>query len=359
MVLEYRVRRLFFYQGFFSRSHLTLKSYFYPESVDVTDIDVLGIRFSTSFNPEVTICECKSGESNGIVDRILWLLGLSKYFAASNSLVVRKVIPAKIKHFAQEVGVVPVDYARLAELEKQIEIPSNFSGSCDYEFYEPRIQKYYQNIKDDPQLSKVYWFLRSRFWYTENSTRMKQAITALEMLSKNPKSESLRWLIYEATILLSLSLVYLCREIFSFSESERSEYIRNLLTTGVGSPEFSKRVLDATYGIIVAMVKERSGESEKIDYEKLQIPPPDYASALTDLATRMLQRPMTSIQVPRFLDFTCHEFLFKNKKMEQGDIERLFPSETDMVAKLAKNVAKFVVDKKGIPEEYFSDLMAF
>ncbi len=209
--------------------------------------------------------------------------GLSRYLEASNSFVVRKTIPSKVKRFAQELNVLPVDYARLTELEKQIGIPSNFLGSCNYEFYEPRIQKYYQSIKDDPQLSKVYWFLRSRFWFTDNSTRMKQTITALEMLAKNPKPEASRWLIYEASILLSLSLVYLCQEIFSFTDLERSEYIVNLLTTGIGSPDFSKKVLDATYGIIVAKTKEKFGEIEKIDYDKLRIPPPDYASVFDRL----------------------------------------------------------------------------
>lgn len=358
-LLEYRIKKLFFYQGFLSRNHLTLRSYFYPETVDVTDIDVLGVRFSSNFNPEVVICECKTGESDGTVDRILWLGGLSRYFAASYSMIIRKNIPAKIKRFAQEAGIVPIDYSRLLELEKNNEVPSAFLGSCDYAHYEPRIPKYYQNVKDDPQLSKIYWFLRSRYWYTENSGRMKQSITALQMLSKNPKPEASRWLIYEASVLLSLSLIYLCRELFPLSESERPEYIRNLLTAGVGSPEFSKKVLDATYGLIAAIEKDRTGKTSSIDYSNLRIPPPEYSNTLIDLATRMIQRPTISPHVPRFLDFVCFEFLFKNRKIDVEKVKEVFPLGTDMIAKLSKNVTKFVVENGNIPESMFENLMEF
>jgi hypothetical protein len=358
-LLEYRTKNLFFFQGFLSRNHLTLRSYFYPEAVDVTDIDAIGVRFSSNFNPEVVICECKSGESNGTVDRILWLAGLSRYFDASSSMIIRKVIPAKIKRFAQEVGVIPIDYARLLELEKTNGVPSIFLGSCDYDYYEPRAQKYYRSVKDDPQISKIYWFLRSRYWYTENPGRMKQTITALQILSKNPKPEASRWLAYEAFILFSLSLVYLCRDLFPLSESERPEYINNLLTTGVGSPEFSKKVLDATFGLVAAIERDRTGKSSSIDYSKLKIPPPEYSASLIDLATRMIQRPIVSTNVPRFLDFICFEFLFKDRKIDVGKVKELFPSETEMIAKLGKNVAKFVVDHGNIPESMFENLMEF
>lgn len=358
-LLEYRVKKLFFYQGFLSRNNLTLRSYFYPETVDVTDIDVLGVRFSSNFNPEVVICECKSGESDGTVDRVLWLGGLSRYFGTSDSMIIRRVIPAKIKRFAQEAGIIPIDYARLLELEKNNEIPSTFLGSCDYDYYESRIHKYYQNVKDDPSLSRIYWFLRSRYWYTENSGRMKQTITALQMLSKNPKPEASQWLVYEASILLSLSLLYLCHELFPLSESERPEYLMNLLTTGVGSPEFSKKVLDATYGLIAAIERDRTGKTSSIDYSNLKIPPPEYSSSLIDLVTRMVQRPTISTHVPRFLDFICFESLFRNRKIDVEKVKELFPSDLEMIAKLSKNVAKFVIDNGNIPESMFKNLMEF
>ena len=260
IILEYRVKKLLFYQGYFSRNHLTLRSYFYPDIVDVTDIDAVGIRFTPNFSPEVVVCECKSGDSNGTVDRILWLAGLSEYFTASSSMIIRKAIPAKIKRFAQDVGITPIDYSRLMEIEKNNGIPATFLGSNDYEYYEPRIQQYYQNFKDDPHLSKIYWFLRSRYWYSENSARVKQTITVLKMLSSNTKPEAIRWLAYEASILFSLSLVYLCKELFPLTEKERPEYINNLLITGVGSPEYSKKVLSATYGLIASIEKEKTGK---------------------------------------------------------------------------------------------------
>ncbi len=359
IILEYRIKKLLFHQGYLSRNHLTLRSFFYPDTVDVTDIDAIGIRFATNFNPEIVICECKSGDADGTVDRILWLAGLSKYFSASNSMIVRKAIPAKIKRFAQDIGIIPIDYARLIEIEKNNEIPADFLGSNDYEYYEPRIQKYYEGLKDDPHLSRIYWFLRSRYWYMENSARLKQAITALRMLSANTKPEASRWLAYECSILFSLALVNLCRELFPLSQKERPEYINNLLITGVGSPEYSKKVLSAVYGLVASSEREKKGKKSRLDYSDIKIPPPEYSPPLIDLVERMVQKAAVSVEVPRFLDFVCFEFLFKGKKIDEKVIGEFFPTNTSLIAKMSKNTAKFIMDNSGISEDIYKNLMDF
>ncbi len=75
--------------------------------------------------------------------------------------------------------------------------------------------------------------------------------------------------------------------------------------------------------------------------------------SLIDLTNRLLAKPMVSIQVPRFLDFICNEFLFRKMTVEQENLRNLFPSDTNLLSKLAKNVGRFIIDKKGIPEEFF------
>jgi hypothetical protein len=359
IILEYRIKKLLFYQGYLSRNHLTLRSYFYPDTVDVTDIDAVGFRFTSNFDPEILICECKSGDSDGTVDRILWLVGLSEYFSASSSIIVRKAIPAKIKHFAQDVGIIPIDYARLKEIEKNNGVPSGFLGSCDYEYYEPRIQKYYLDLKDNPHLSKIYWFLRSRYWYSENSARLKQTITALKMMAANAKPEPIRWLTYEASILFSLSLVNLCRDLFPLTETERPEFVNNLLITGVGSPEYSKKVLGAAYGLLASVDREKKGKATKVSYDDLKIPPPEYATSLIELVERMIQKPSVSVEVPRFLDFIFFEFLFKDKTIDEKVVKELFPANTSLVAKMGKNITKFIVDNTGISENLYKNLVDF
>jgi len=73
----------------------------------------------------------------------------------------------------------------------------------------------------------------------------------------------------------------------------------------------------------------------------------------------MIQRPTISTHVPRFLDFVCFEFLFKNRKIDVEKVKELFPSDADMIAKLSKNVTKFVVDSGNFPESMFENLMEF
>ena len=359
IILEYRIKKLLFHLGYFSRNHLTLRSYFYPEVIDVTDIDALGVKFSSNFNCEMVICECKTGDSDGTVDRILWLAGLSGYFSTTSAMIVKKSIPSKIKRFAQEVGITPIDYARLKEIEKTNGRPDVFLGSNDYEYYEPKLREYYQFLKDDAHLAKIYWFLRSQYWYSQNSTRMKKTLTALKMLSANPKFKAGQWLTYEATTLFSLSLVYLCKELFPLSDKERPEYINNLLITGLVSPDYSRKILGAAYGLIASKSLGNRTGGQNRGLSKIKRPTPDYAPALIDLIERMVQRPSISAEVPRFMDFLFFEYLFKQKAIDEKIVRELFPFDTQYIAKMSKNVVKFIIETSNISEELFKSLNDF
>ena len=358
-IFEYRIQRLLFHRGFFARRNLTIRSYFYPDSVDVTDIDVLGIRFSDNFHPEVTICECKSGRTNGTVDRILWMNGLSHYLSADNCVFARPRIKAKIKNFANELGVIPVDSSLLIEMEKNNEIPDEWIGSFDYKYYESRIPKYYTSIRRDPKLSKVYWLLRSRFWFDNNITRLKKSLTGLDILVNHNETEAQRWLLFESCILLSISIIWLCHEAHPFTSKERSDYIKDMLTTGLGSKENAKKLLDATYGVLFALMKEKGVEPSIVDYEHLRLIPPNYSQSLIDLIERFNHRPKETVQIPRFLDLFCYEFLFKGNKIDEDKLKEFFPNNIDLIAKLSKNIVRFVTDNKKISEKIFEPLLNF
>lgn len=347
------------YRGFFSRRDLTIRSYFYPDSVDVTDIDVIGVRFSDNFQPEVTICECKSGRNSGTVDRILWMKGLSNYLKADNSMLAKPEIKSKIKNFANELGVIPVDSTLLEEMEKNNAIPDEWLGSFDYDNYETKLRNYYLFIRTKPKLSKVYWFLKSSFWFENNITRLKQCLTALDVLVKQEETESKKWLIYESTILFSVSMIWLCHETKSFTNIERENYISDMLTTGLGSKDKAKKILDATFGVIAALMKEKGVEPSLIEYENLQLTPPEYTKPLIDLIERCNNNPKEAIQVPRFLDFICYEFLMKETEIDLDKLKKLFPDSIDLIAKLTKNIVNFVMDQKNVPQNLFEAFLKF
>jgi hypothetical protein len=128
------------------------------------------------------------------------------------------------------------------------------------------------------------------------------------------------------------------------------------LTSGVGSPEYSRSVLRAAYGLIESLDAEKK---KKARTANLKIPAPEYYPQLVELVERIIQKPAVSIEVPRFLDFVCFEFLFKGKKIEENKIKEIFPIETSLIAKMGKNVAKFIMSNAGISEDIFKNLMDF
>ena len=128
--LEYRTTRLFYNLGYFARRRVPLKSYFFPEKSDITDIDVYGIKWDLDLAPKVVVGMCTTTKSKKHMDpanRILWLRGLKDFLGVSQTYLVMPRITPKFKTFAAINGVIPLDYERFNELEKQLNI-SDWQG---------------------------------------------------------------------------------------------------------------------------------------------------------------------------------------------------------------------------------------
>jgi|GEM_PF-2440753 len=364
-ILEYRMQRLFFYLGYFTRRRITLKSYFYPEKSDITDLDIIGITFSNNFYPNVIIGECKSGAKESTIDRILWISGLRRYFSSNQAFIARKHISQKIKDFAREMNVLAFDYNRIFELEKDLGIIDDWMGSHDLNYYQPRLKGYYQRISQENKLSRIYWFIRSEFWYTNNSIRLKKLITASEILSKYNRliveaelREALKWLIYESAILFSVSVLYLCGEVFSLTSEERERYIDHKMMYGLVPPEETKKIIELAYKVVNAKVREKTGEGLPRSEMLMEIPIPSFTSNLIELVERLLAKPKQAVEIPRFLDIALYEYCLKDKEVDEKVLKRIFPHDFNLILKLSKNILNFIIKNCNLAEEFFGDLLS-
>jgi len=78
--LVYRTTRLFCNLGYFTRRRVPLKSYFFPEKSDITDLDVYGIKWDLDLTPKVVIGMCTKTKKHATpANRILWLRGLKDF----------------------------------------------------------------------------------------------------------------------------------------------------------------------------------------------------------------------------------------------------------------------------------------
>jgi len=358
------MKRLLYYQRFLVRDRISLKSQFYPERVDITDIDVLGIKFLDDLSPYTVICECKSGERAKSIDRLLWLKGLSQYLSVNSCYFVRKQFPSKVKEFAISLKIVPIDYSKIEDLEKQLCIADRWLGSHDYTFFCERISRYYKNICNNTDLLRIYWFLKSSFWYSSNVARVKKLMTALDQLTTNfdkmedAIKDAIKWLFVETLILLSVAVISLCSEIYPLNTDEREEYLKAKLISDKLSPDEMRKIMQKVRSLTQAIVKERTGQFIMLDDKLSEITPPNFTDSLTEISERILEHPSISKEVPLFMDTFFYEFTLKNQKVETGFLEKFF-SNLNMVAKMAKNVIKFACAESNISNELLKDLLSF
>lgn len=363
-LLEHKMKRLLYHQGFLVRDRISLKSQFYPERVDITDIDVLGVKFLDDLSPHTVICECKSGRRARSMDRLLWLKGLSQYISANSCYFARERFTPKVKEFAISLKIVPIDYSKIEGLEKQLGIVDKWLGSHDYTFFHGRISRYYENISNNVDLLRIYWFLKSKFWYSSNVTRVKKLMTALDLLttsfdkSENAVKDAIKWIFVETLILLSVAIVGLCSEIYPLSASEREEYLKAKLISNKLSPDEMYKIMRQVRSLAQSIVKERTGQFIMLGNKLTEISPPSFTNDLIDISERVLEYPSISKEVPRFMDTFFYEFTLKNQKVDAGLLEKFFP-DLNMVAKMAKNVAKFACAESSISNELLKDLISF
>lgn len=346
--LEYRVMRLFNEMGYFSRRGIPLKHYFYPETIDITDIDVYGITWNNDFSTNTIIAQCKSGRSKTerkTANPIMWLSGLKKFLKSDRAYLVKVYITTKLIDFALKNDIIPIDVTRLNNLEEKLNLVE-WNGSYAINNY--KLQKeYHKEIqKDTKKIKNHYLFVTSDYWGLSSNLQIKKFITYINNLltTLSLETDTYQWLLIESVVLFSVSLLNFCKEISPYNTSDREQYIKICMIEGISNIEDQEKILKITQSLISAYIKEKTGESITFD-QNIQIPPPDYTEKLTELIERLISRPTLSVKIPHFMDYYLYETKIKNKIVEKSTLQQKYNlnvHEVDILAKLCKNIIRFL-----------------
>jgi hypothetical protein len=348
VLLEYRLSRLFFYNDYFSRRSLPLKNYFYPDSVDITDIDVLGIKYDIDFSKKKIFADCKSNIISSNKDakpanRILWSSGLKNFLKCDYAYFCKPRIGERMKDFALKNDILPIDYIKLEELEKRFNISDKWEGSYNKSKYSDLLS-YYKDIKKNKRLNKLYWFLRLEFWTLPSHFQIKKCINHLYdcFKERNITSNYKKYLLCELYCLSSIAIINLCSDTYPYTKSERERWITTKMTEGIGTIEQQEKLLKTIKAYTQAKVEELTHQKTIIDFDDFKISPPPYTKNLIELIERFVDKPLYSINVPRFMDYFLYQYILYNKKPNRNNLEEIFSTDIDMLAKLSKNIIRFV-----------------
>lgn len=349
IIAEYRIARLVFHNNYFARRSIPLRNYFYPDALDITDIDVLGIRYNMDFTATKIVADCKSGLSsrssdNKPANRILWVSGLKKFLNCDIAYFYKPNINQIMKDFALKNEVIPIDDTKLDELERKTGIKDVWHGSYDINIYDI-ISRYYMQIKKIKDLKNLYWFLRIEFWTLPCNLQIKRCINYIErFFKKHNLTKYEEYLLIELYILSSVALLNICKDTYPYTDHERELWIVNKMIEGVGTIDQQEKILLLMKEICETKIKEVTSQNVPIYIDGYRSQPPDYTEDLIRLIDRINDKAEYSIEIPRFLDFYMYEYILSGKDQDQDSqfLNWQFTNDLNIVAKLAKNIVRFL-----------------
>jgi len=345
--LEYRVFRLLFHSNYFARRGIPLRNCFYPNTIDVTDIDVIGLRYNIDFSETKILADCKSNVSGKSTDakpanRILWLSGLKKFLDYDIAYLCKPRFNKGMKDFALNNEIIPIDEAKLSELETKFDIKNVWQGSYNINRHSEMID-YYTKIKNNSDLNHLYWFLRIEFWTLPCNLQIKRCMHFVESCFGDrdlPQYE--KYLLGELYILSSIALINICRDVYPYDQYERELWITNRMIEGLGTIDQQDKILSLIKNITETKIEEVTQQKVPIYIDGYRIPPPDYTEDLIKIIDRLLDKAEYSVEIPRFLDFFIYEYILNNSNVNKEYLSTLVNKDLNLVAKLAKNILRFV-----------------
>ncbi|HFP6581172.1 TPA: hypothetical protein ACHJYD_001955 [Enterococcus faecalis] len=361
-LLEYRVSRLIFHMGYYSKIGIELRTSQDLNSELITDLDVLGIRFNKDFSEKDIWADCKSGRAKTL-ERISWLVGIKKQLHFDDILFVKSNVKAPIKDFARNNDIQILDLRILDRLEKDFSISNNmWEGS-----WNPHVlidvKKNFSKIQapQNSQYKKIYKFLTSDYWHVDKYTSFKKCITAISELSKLPidildedDRKSIKWAFYESVSLFTLSLLKIVRELYFMDDNERKSMFHDRIISGEISLKKRTELVSASYRLAFNLIKQQQPEFEIPENLSgpISITPPLYFESAAMLVDKVVSNPLDYYDILRSMDYIFFQYDFFDKKIKIDELNKKFGNINNN-EKGIKNILHFLNQVADLPKEFF------
>lgn len=364
-LLEYRIQRLFFAMGYYTKTGIIVKTGQDVAADVITDLDVYGIYIHKNFTSKRIWADCKSGKSKPL-ERISWIKGIRSSIRIDDIIFVKSGVRTNTKRFAHRSGIMVLDESILSKLESDYEIDANdWSGP-----WNPRTQENMLAMLkaiDKPSkgiCSRSSDFIASTYWSLGEYARLKKCITAIRELGEllqyfQGKREYpiLKWAICQLIPMFALATLNICRELYFLADSEKVSIINdNLISSEI---PISKRadIINATYKIAQGMIQQQyPGANIPLLDLSLDIRPPVYYKKFHDLIFRITENPNQYYDVLRLLDYSLQEYCLCDTKINESILDRRIPNYKNAYIG-EKTLLHFIVDICNIPQDLFVPIL--
>ena len=345
--LKLKMERALWAAGFYTRTNVRLASVVRakgaaePSAEDLTDVDVLGIKFAEDLTPRRVAVDCKSGKQVSPIGRTFWLAGVMKHLDADRGYVIlARDIPEHQRGAAANLGVTLLQAPEISELESRYPaVPESLmvGTSVPYQYLEGNLHQLSKN------LARLVGYRDTMFWFFPPTRAIAEGIniTRAAMDELDLKQRFHRALLLDMAALFALATITVASYVMRLGQAEIIDTLRNLFFGGAAG--VARR--EAMIRRIRTLLSQVSQQAElPLDDATFQLDP-SYLTVVAEAVVRIMASPVEGGQAPRYLKARLlHGVLY-----DEWNIEEIFGAAYSPVAdKLAVDLALAFLKSSGL-----------
>lgn len=284
--------------GYYVRINVALSATHARGLADVTDIDVLGMRYDITFTPSTIAVSCKSGEAKGTspAKEIFYLRGVLDYIHATTGVVAftKKPVPPHLRDLGRRLDILVLSRNEVAEWCDSLVNGLPSLGYFQPSAYEQFLQSW---TRTDSGLSD---YLRTDYWFHLDFRNLQNILVHLKKLAPKLTGQQ-PWhtlVLLDTAVHFCLTFFDLCRQIRLLGQATVTETTAAYLFGG--APTFKAR------RDLYTKVQQLLSSTGILAPSGPSLPPlePPYSAALAELAIRCIARPQAATLIPMILQDT-------------------------------------------------------
>lgn len=355
LLLKLRMMRLLWRLGYFVRKNVKLTRETEPSGHEITDIDVVGIKYNGDLNTHLVVCDCKSGRSDSNTERVLWLSGIMEYFYSDTAYFVREEMLAKdYVEMMRRLGINCITSSHLSKLEQVygIDTEKYFGSFCKEQETTESILK---EIRKTEKNLANYVFVD--YWKDLPQQQILNLMNFCKVLKNSKTSTKVKnFLQSYALSMLSASVLAFASQILMLPEGQNDVVVKEMLLSGDTPYSQRKELLGSFFDFMVTEIDRRYKQKypiSKTDF--LSGMTPEYQKHLVDFVIRICANPESAVVIPRFFDLLTFEFIQNGRELS---LDQLFQglAINRFTLKPLKDLFVFVARSEIIDTEFQSIL---
>ena len=356
--LKIRLNNILWSLGYYTRIEVKLAEYSVTKKIpmELTDLDVLGIRLSPDFLFDYIVVDCTSNKDfiKSPMKKIFWLKGVMDFFGASNGYLVLDT-DSPIAEFqrgvATKLGITILNLENLTNLEKRVLRPEikNFKLATSESWI------YFENNLTtlDEVLHPLLKFRKHTYWMNEHHQNISVILTMLQKYKTSVKEDHKfhKVLIMDLMTLLSISLLHMSKFVFHTNPEKPEQELRAYFYGGYKELEMREEIVKNLNRLIEKIQKQKMlfNLSSEISLD------PEYLPQLFDLVFRWVNKPKDAIQIPRYLQMLLFEEVLYNRENKDA-FEYLKKDFSETTKKFVRDLGAFLININGVPKNLLTHL---